>query len=354
MDYIARFTEMDFSTRQEIVDRFGPLAFPMYYGGRFLHVWSSNIRIQLPASIIGNLIILYTLAQFGLFIWGYFLRPSRLPVYCHAETGSWVLVTGASDGIGRGFADEFVARGFNVLLHGRNPEKLAKVKREINLRWPKRQVEFVVADASSGDHPEDAVIEKVKQLPGKLTVLVNNVGGITTKPIYVPLSETTSEAVETCINVNARFPIQLTRGLLPMLQDNTPSLIINCSSTAGVHGVPYIAAYAGTKGFLNSLSQSLHTELKRSSLKAEVEVISFVIGNVISANNKSDVPFVTMSSAECAKGCLARVGCGEVVTFAHWKHFLTVQGMFLLPEKYRRTVLLSETEQRVADEKKRL
>lgn len=345
---------MDFSSRQEIVDRFGPLAFPMYYGGRFLHIWSSNDRLQLTAAAIGNLAIVYVVAQILLFIWGYFLRPSRLPVYCHAETGSWALVTGASDGIGRGFADELVARGFNVLLHGRNPQKLENVKRQINMRWPKRKVEIVVADASSGDHPENAVIEKVKQLPGKLTILVNNVGGIVTKPIYAPLSETTSDAVETCINVNARFPIQLTRALLPMLQDNTPSLIINCSSTAGVHGVPYVAAYAGTKGFLNSLSESLQTELKRSSLKANVEVISFVIGNVISANNKSDVPFVTMSSAECAKGCLARVGCGEVVTFAHWKHHLTVKSMFLVPVGLRRKIFLSETEQRVEDEKKRL
>ena len=105
-----------------------------------------------------------------------FVRPSTLHVYRHSKSGSWALVTGASDGIGLGFCEELLARGFNVLLHGRNPQKLDRIIGELSTKYPERSLDKVIADASKYDNGYEEIARKVKSLHGPLTVLVNNVG----------------------------------------------------------------------------------------------------------------------------------------------------------------------------------
>lgn len=139
-------------------------------------VWATPTS-QRVTSIIGTAVVGLAVAQLVRTIW-FWIRPSSLQIYCHAETGSWALVTGASDGIGRGFADELLERGFNVLLHGRNAAKLQNIQAELARTHPKRSVDIVVADASKNGDAYKAVTDKVKALPGKLVILVNNVGGV--------------------------------------------------------------------------------------------------------------------------------------------------------------------------------
>lgn len=148
---------------------------------------------QAATSIIGTVVVLVLLIRIVLLLVA-LVRPSNLSTYRHCESGSWALVTGASDGIGRAFSAELLSRGFNVLLHGRNEKKLEMVKRELLELHPKRAIEIVVADASKQvrcievpdnvkwltcqlkqDDSYKNVTQKVEQLPGKLTVLVNNV-----------------------------------------------------------------------------------------------------------------------------------------------------------------------------------
>lgn len=143
-------------------------------------LWASDVR-QSITSTIGTALILFVLYRAVVFAWT-FIRPSKLQIYCHSETGSWALVTGGSDGIGLAFGEELSSRGFNVLLHGRNQEKLDRVKVELSKKYPSRSVEVVVADASLPNDSYSVVAEKVKRLPGKLTILVNNIGGNATYP----------------------------------------------------------------------------------------------------------------------------------------------------------------------------
>jgi 17beta-estradiol 17-dehydrogenase / very-long-chain 3-oxoacyl-CoA reductase len=66
----------------------------------------------------------------------------------------WAIVTGGSDGIGRGYVEELLFRGFNVIVHGRSKEKLAKLKVDLERQYPTRSIATVIADAS---HVELAV-----------------------------------------------------------------------------------------------------------------------------------------------------------------------------------------------------
>ena len=124
-------------------------------------------------SVMGTIFLVYLFISIARIVVD-FVRPSNLPIYLHSESGSWALVTGASDGIGQAFAAELLNRGFNVLLHGRNQSKLERVKAELQALHSK-QVDIVVADASGQDDNYKIVTRKVEQLPGRLTMLVNNV-----------------------------------------------------------------------------------------------------------------------------------------------------------------------------------
>src|SRR5436309_12610648 len=81
----------------------------------------------------------------------YFLYPLTIDHYLRNHQGekTWALVTGSSSGIGEGIAYELCSHGFNVVLHGRNDEKLSRVQASLLAEYPKVQVRKVIADAGS-------------------------------------------------------------------------------------------------------------------------------------------------------------------------------------------------------------
>ena len=119
-----------------------------------------------------------------------------------------------------------------------------------------------MADASNlGDKDYLRVAETARNLSGELTMLVNNVGGSTPRPLHRGLWEIPHVDIDTILNVNARFPTHLTRELLPHLQTNGPAIILNCGSFAGLFGTPYLTTYSATKGYIHSLSLGLRYDL---------------------------------------------------------------------------------------------
>jgi len=85
---------------------------------------------------------------------------------------SWALVTGASAGIGRGFAHELAARGFNVVILGHVPDELAEAKAAIEAESPAVEVRVIVLDVVTATASEiGTALDSVSSL--QLTVLVN-------------------------------------------------------------------------------------------------------------------------------------------------------------------------------------
>lgn len=255
----------------------------------------STPALQRTLSLVGSAFLAYSAYSWSKFAWD-FVRPSRIHLYkskspSNAQDGNWALVTGASDGIGLAFAKELLDRGFDVLLHGRNETKLRNHQADLSKQWPGRKVEIVVADASKNDDSYMRVVEKVKALPGKLRVLVNNVGGVMTFPAYVAHDAVPHGDIDNCININVRFGTHLTREVLPVLcasatgGEGTRALVINIGSIAGLMGVPYLATYSGTKGFVHGFTRALRHEVVAEGWEG-VDVCGFVVGNVAS-NSKS-------------------------------------------------------------------
>lgn len=269
------------------------------------------------------------------FLYTHFLRPSSLKRYNRASDGkssaSWALVTGASDGIGKGLAEELCSRGFNIILHGRNEKKLDTVRQELLKQWPKREIKLLIFDAineASNVAKLESTLSAFKDLD--LRVLVNNVGGGTiTRPAFLPLCERDSKFANAVIDFNLRFPTEITRLLLPQLIQNKPSLILNIGSLASENSTPYLCVYAGSKGYNKSWSASLGAELKAEGHDVEVKLIQ--TGMVSSGSEKRVVNLSVPSSRTFAKGSLDKVGNAAKYVQGYWMHEFSAGLLMALP-----------------------
>lgn len=289
---------------------------------------------------LGILIILYKLLAF---IWLY-VRPCRLSRYHHGERGStWALVTGASDGIGFGFVNTLLDRGFNVLMHGRNYDKLESVSKVLGAVHRDLEVRIVVADASDPNADIAAVVNAVNNLPGKLTVLVNNVGGMPFEPPFGTLDIYDSTTLDAIINLNARFPTQLTAALLPTLRTTTPALVLNVGSALGKLGMPLLAAYSAAKSYNLRFSQTLRAEC--SAIGLDIEVLGVLILNVLSSRN-TEGGLCTCTAADCARYSLDRVGCGLDMVWSWWRQAVQFGMLDALPYSLQEKVIVESFEKR--------
>lgn len=281
--------------------------------------------------------------------------PSRIRRYHHGKPGStWALVTGGSDGIGRGFVDNLLAQGFNVLIHGRNSEKLDRIRKEHFTQYPNLSIRTVVSDASSTTPDIDALSTAATSLPGPLTVLINNVGGTPPGSDFSTVDSQSQSYIDSLISMNLRFPTQLTRALLPILKTNNPSLIINIGSVAGELPMPYVTTYGACKSFNNHFSRALKAEMRAEGLAEHVEVLGVLVAKVISASTKENpVDWFTATSDQLAKAALAKVGCGKPLVWAWWRHWVQSLALAVVPEALLERILVGVMSEQREDERKR-
>jgi 17beta-estradiol 17-dehydrogenase / very-long-chain 3-oxoacyl-CoA reductase len=285
-------------------------------------------------SLTGGALTIYALYKLLDFTYLHFLRPSSLPRYFHAPGGRsaspWALVTGASDGIGKGFAEELCYRGFNVILHGRNEDKLNRVKEELMARWPDRLVRIILIDAHhvSNDIAIEGLAMALKEV--YITVLINNIGGAgPVHPAWKELHKRTGKEVDALIDVNLRFSTHITRALLPILLRNTPSLVLNVGSLSGDIPTPYATVYSGAKAYNMAWSRSLKAEMVAQG--KDVEVLGILVGATQSGHEKRKTSFFVPSSRRLACSALDKVGSGRAIVTAFPPHALQKAFVDLLP-----------------------
>ena len=261
-----------------------------------------------------------------------YFKPCTLSQYLRTTPSgkSWALVTGASDGIGRELAQGLCQRGFNVIIHGRNEKKLEGVKAQLNETFPKCEVQLLIADAVEPIASESDLLAPIQNLP--ITVLINNLGspGGMLYREYTMLTEHRNSDIPPIMNINATFPTQLTRALLPVLRRNGPALLLNIGS-GGAIGTPYLAVYSGAKAFIRFWSKGLRREL--TSEAWDVEILYVNVGMVKSWKyNQDDSDFLAPSPKTMANCTLDRVGCGVGEVTPYWPHLLLTVAAPILPD----------------------
>jgi short-subunit dehydrogenase len=264
-----------------------------------------------------------------------FLLPSTLLQRYNPTQKNWALVTGATDGIGFGFAQELCARGFNVILHGRNSEKLQRRRRELEALFPAVNIAVLVRDAQDLTADIDDVDAEVRDIirsngtvgsQGGLTVLINNVGG-ETKPATL-LKEYTYQDVQDTLSRNATFAFHITRVLAEQLEENAPGLVMNVSSVAAL-GLPYLSTYSASKGFVDSFTKSLRAEFAAEG--KEVEVMGLRVAEVSTPGYDVKANLFIPEARVLAAAGLDRVGCGQDIVWAYFWHWLQGLSFEYLP-----------------------
>lgn len=139
-----------------------------------------------------------------------------------------ILITGATDGLGKATARELAARGARLILHGRNSEKLEESRREIAEATGNRDIHGYLADLSELTQVRHLTTELTAEI-AQLDMLINNagIGGGTLKQARRELS---AEGFELRFAVNYLAPFLLTRLLLPLLKASAPARIVNVAS----------------------------------------------------------------------------------------------------------------------------
>ena len=306
-------------------------------------------------SLTGGGLALYALYNLLNFTVLHLVRPSALPRYFHAPGGRsaapWALVTGASDGIGKGFAEELCCRGFNVILHGRDEEKLNGVKAALAARWPDRRVRIIVIDAHhvSNDIAIEGLAMALREV--YITVLINNVGGAgPVRPAWRELHRRTGKEVDAFIDVNLRFSTHITRALLPILLRNTPSLVLNVGSIAGDIPTPYATVYSGAKAYNMAWSRSLKAEMVAEG--KDVEVLGILVGATQSGHEKRETSFFVPSSRRLACASLDKVGCGKPIVTAFLPHALQKTFVDFMPLWLVERMMVKFAKEEMATEEK--
>jgi NAD(P)-dependent dehydrogenase (short-subunit alcohol dehydrogenase family) len=170
-----------------------------------------------------------------------------------------VLVTGATDGLGRGVARALAKRGATVLVHGRDEARAEAIASE--LRGSGATVRVYLADLASLAEVR-ALADAIVASEPRLDVLVNNAGIGTTVPTKD--RALSLDGVELRFAVNYLSHYLLTRKLLPLLQRSRPARIVNVSS-AGQAPIDFSdpmieRRYSGVRAYCQSkLAQILFT-----------------------------------------------------------------------------------------------
>ncbi len=136
-----------------------------------------------------------------------------------------VLITGATDGIGKQTAYELADKNATVILHGRNKGRLLKTQEEISHLTNNNNISIVTANLSSLKHVR-LFAEEIKTKFKQLDVLINNAG------VYMKTRVLTEDGFETTFAVNHLAPLLLTNLLLNLLKQSRSARIINVSSIA--------------------------------------------------------------------------------------------------------------------------
>lgn len=193
----------------------------------------------------------------------------------------YVLITGASSGIGKELAREFASHGYNLILTARREELLKEVRQELMDEYS-CNVEYFACDIASDPK---AVYDFCRMNGYCVSVLVNNAGF----GDYGRFDEADLDKMMAMIELNNKALVALTYHFIPEMKKENYGHIINTGSVASFMPGPYMAVYYATKAFVMSFSMALREELKNDNINVSV---------LCPAPTKSD--FWTVANGETA------------------------------------------------------
>ncbi|KAK3144442.1 hypothetical protein QOZ80_4AG0313130 [Eleusine coracana subsp. coracana] len=263
--------------------------------------------------------------RLSLWLYAAFLRPAR-PL--RRRYGSWAVVTGATDGIGRALAFRLAACDLGVVLVGRNPAKLAAVSSEIKTSRPGTPVRTFVLDFAAGELAEKvgALAASVRGLD--VGVLVNCAGHCYPYARY--FREVDQALARDLARLNVEALTRVTHALLPGMVERGRGAVVNVGSASAsiLPSYPLYTVYAATKAYVEQFSRSLYVEYRSKGIDIQCQVPLYVATKMASIRNTS---FFTPSPETYARAAVRYIGYEPVCT-PYWPHALQWLLFSLFPE----------------------
>ena len=182
---------------------------------------------------------------------------------CEHMMGKTAIITGAAGGIGDALSRELAGLGMNLVLTGRNSEKLHALAEEVRAMG-------VRAAECVGDLVDLAFVDEVLETAGKefggVDVIINNAG----LSHNCPVEEMTPDLFDSIMQVNVRAPYFMCQRAIPELKKSDCATIINICSVVAHKGYPRQSVYAASKHALLGISKSMANELFRDNIRVHV------------------------------------------------------------------------------------
>lgn len=168
--------------------------------------------------------------------------------------GRWALITGASEGIGKGFARQCAQQGFSLVMIARREELLESAAKEI------RDEYGVETKSLSLDLTAPGCDETIKEFCKHLEIglLINN-AAFRMPSEFLKLS---ADNIGRQIYINIHVTAMLSHHFGALMKERGRGAIINVSSKTGEVAMPYFAMYSAAKAFISTLSEAIWFELK--------------------------------------------------------------------------------------------
>ena len=188
-----------------------------------------------------------------------------------------ILITGAAKGIGLATAKHFSALGWYVGLFDIDGVPLDSLKS--SGQFPSACYGY--CDVTQRQSVEDALSQFSTETGGRLDVLVNNAGVLSSEKF----EEMSPAMLDAMIDVNVRGLTQMSHAAFPLLKQTANACMVNLCSVSSVHGLPLLAVYGSTKFYVNALTQALAIEwapydIRVTSIKPPL--VDTAMGNAVS------------------------------------------------------------------------
>jgi NAD(P)-dependent dehydrogenase (short-subunit alcohol dehydrogenase family) len=231
-----------------------------------------------------------------------------------------ILVTGATDGLGKRVASALARRGATVLLHGRSPERLEDTLEELRGQTSSQKVGSYLADFSSLAAVRD-LADRILSEYDRLDVLVNNAG------IIVQERKESEDGYELTFAVNYLSHFLLTSLLLPLLKDSAPARVVNVAS-AGQSPIDFDDPML-KRGYdaMRAYSMSKHAQIMFTFELAECLSGTGVSVNALHPASLMDTKMVqdtfgyTMSTVEEGTEAVVRLAVSQEVEAVTGRYF---------------------------------
>ncbi|KKY24109.1 putative 3-ketoacyl-reductase [Phaeomoniella chlamydospora] len=287
---------------------------------------------------VGTLVLASKTLSFIRALLSIFVLPGK-SLRSFGPKGSWALITGASDGIGKEYALQIARQGFNLLLVSRTTSKLHALANEITAANSAVRVETVAMDFSKND-PQDYT-RLTAALRGKdVSILINNVGQ--SHSIPVPFAETPAEERDAIITINCTGTLKVTQLVLPGMVERKRGLILTMGSFGGVFPTPLLATYSGSKAFLQQWSTALAGEVAQYGVTVHF-VHSYLVTSAMSKVRRASALIPSPRSfVQTTLSKIGRTGGSQGYAYSGspwWSHALMLYGAKNLTSLFGRLAL---------------